>query len=224
MIRRYKEAHADDWEQFPDKVAFQMNDTHPTLLGARPAPSCYQCCQRSRCFLCGGLLPQLLPTAAAAADWCGCCCSLLTCLKRGLTPTLTLTNLSHPCAPCLHCLHCLPAVAELMRLLMDQEGLGWTMAWDLVNRTCNFTNHTVLPEAMEKWPVAMMEKLLPRHMQIIYDINWRFLQQVGGAGGRGVDWAAGCGPATAHRRSRWGDAEYVHGSGWVGEWVALGAG
>jgi starch phosphorylase len=66
-----------------------------------------------------------------------------------------------------------------MRLLMDQEGLGWTMAWDLVNRTCNFTNHTVLPEAMEKWPVAMMEKLLPRHMQIIYDINWRFLQQVG---------------------------------------------
>jgi starch phosphorylase len=65
-----------------------------------------------------------------------------------------------------------------MRLLMDQEGLGWTKAWDLVCQTCNFTNHTVLPEALEKWPVAMMEKLLPRHMQIIYDINWRFLQQV----------------------------------------------
>lgn len=64
-----------------------------------------------------------------------------------------------------------------MRVLMDQERLGWTKAWDMVCKTCNFTNHTVLPEALEKWPVAMMEKLLPRHMQIIYDINWRFLQQ-----------------------------------------------
>lgn len=43
---------------------------------------------------------------------------------------------------------------------------------------CNFTNHTVLPEALEKWPIAMLEKLLPRHTQIIYDINWRFLQTI----------------------------------------------
>ena len=69
-------------------------------------------------------------------------------------------------------------VPELMRLLMDQEGLGWTKSWELVTATCNFTNHTVLPEALERWPVSMMEKLLPRHMQIVYDINWRFLQQM----------------------------------------------
>lgn len=109
VIRRYKEAHNNDWNAFVDKVAFQMNDTHPTLL-----------------------------------------------------------------------------VPELMRVLMDLEGLGWTKAWELVTGTCNFTNHTVLPEALERWPIAMLEKLLPRHMQIIYDINWRFLQQIRGA--VGDDW------------------------------------
>ncbi|KAI8103779.1 hypothetical protein M9435_006307 [Picochlorum sp. BPE23] len=100
VVRRYKERH-DGWDEFPDKVSFQMNDTHPTLL-----------------------------------------------------------------------------VPELMRVLMDLEGLGWTKAWELVTKTCNFTNHTVLPEALEKWPIVMLEKLLPRHTQIIYDINWRFLQQI----------------------------------------------
>ena len=100
VIRRYKETHLD-WEEFTDKVAFQMNDTHPTL-----------------------------------------------------------------------------AIPELMRLFMDQEGLGWTKAWELVQGSCNFTNHTVLPEALEKWPIGMLEKLLPRHTQIIYDINWRFLQLI----------------------------------------------
>ena len=101
VVRRFKEAHPgpDGWAAFPDKVAFQMNDTHPTLL-----------------------------------------------------------------------------IPELMRVLMDEEGLGWTRAWGLVCATCNFTNHTVLPEALEKWPVAMLEKLLPRHMQILYDVNWRFMQ------------------------------------------------
>jgi len=69
-------------------------------------------------------------------------------------------------------------VPELMRVLMDHEGLGWTKSWELVTSTCNFTNHTVLPEALERWPIGMLEKLLPRHMQIIYDINWRFLQQM----------------------------------------------
>lgn len=100
VVRRYKDKH-DTWDEFVDKVAFQMNDTHPTLL-----------------------------------------------------------------------------VPELMRVLMDHEGLGWTKSWELVTGTCNFTNHTVLPEALERWPIGMLEKLLPRHMQIIYDINWRFLQQM----------------------------------------------
>lgn len=63
-----------------------------------------------------------------------------------------------------------------MRLLMDENGLGWTKAWDICTRVYAFTNHTVLPEALEKWPVELMEALLPRHMQIIYDINWRWLQ------------------------------------------------
>ena len=100
VVRRYKDTH-ETWDDFGEKVAFQMNDTHPTLL-----------------------------------------------------------------------------IPELMRVLMDQQGLGWTKAWEMVQKTCNFTNHTVLPEALERWPIGMIEKLLPRHMQIIYDINWRFLQQM----------------------------------------------
>ncbi|KAJ1967467.1 Non-essential glycogen phosphorylase [Dispira parvispora] len=69
-------------------------------------------------------------------------------------------------------------VPELQRLLIDEEGLDWDTAWDIVTRTFSFTNHTVLPEAMERWPVPMLEKILPRHMSIIYDINLFFLQKV----------------------------------------------
>jgi len=98
-LRRFTELHGTNWELLPQQVAFQLNDTHPTI-----------------------------------------------------------------------------AVPELMRLLMDEHRLGWTKSWDLVTKVFAFTNHTVLPEALEKWPVSLMEKLLPRHMQIIYDINWRFLQ------------------------------------------------
>lgn len=69
-------------------------------------------------------------------------------------------------------------IPELMRLLVDIEGLLWDNAWNIVTQVYSFTNHTVLPEAMEKWPVGMVQKLLPRHMMIIYDINLFFLQQV----------------------------------------------
>ncbi|KAK9801928.1 hypothetical protein WJX73_005816 [Symbiochloris irregularis] len=100
VIRRYRETH-DDFEAFPDKVAFQLNDTHPSI-----------------------------------------------------------------------------AVPELMRLLMDEHSLGWTRAWEITSQVFAFTNHTVLPEALERWPISLVQKLLPRHMQIIYDINWRFLQQL----------------------------------------------
>ncbi|MCS7012748.1 MAG: glycogen/starch/alpha-glucan phosphorylase [Chloroherpetonaceae bacterium] len=100
IIRRYKKTHTT-FDQFADKVAIQLNDTHPAL-----------------------------------------------------------------------------AIAELMRLLVDIEHLSWEKAWDITTRTCAYTNHTVMPEALEKWPVDLMARLLPRHLQIIYEINRRFLDEV----------------------------------------------
>ncbi|XP_030503599.2 alpha-glucan phosphorylase, H isozyme [Cannabis sativa] len=70
------------------------------------------------------------------------------------------------------------AIPELMRLLMDEEGLGWDEAWDVTSRTVAYTNHTVLPEALEKWSQAVMWKLLPRHMEIIEEIDKRFIAMI----------------------------------------------
>ncbi len=70
------------------------------------------------------------------------------------------------------------SVAELMRILLDDVHLGWDQAWDLTKKTLGFTNHTLLPEALEKWPVAWFELLLPRHLEIIYEINRRLLDEV----------------------------------------------
>ncbi|KAI3639319.1 hypothetical protein MIR68_002849 [Amoeboaphelidium protococcarum] len=100
IIRRFKKKN-QDWKNFPDHVAIQLNDTHPTL-----------------------------------------------------------------------------GIAELQRILVDEEGLEWDAAWSIVTKVFSFTNHTVLPEAMEKWSVPMLQELLPRHMQIIFDINLFFLQNV----------------------------------------------
>jgi starch phosphorylase len=100
IFRRYFKTH-DNFEAFPDKVAIQMNDTHPAL-----------------------------------------------------------------------------AVAELMRLLLDKYHLGWERAWDITTRTLAYTNHTIMPEALEKWPVSLLADLLPRHLQIIREINRRFLDRV----------------------------------------------
>lgn len=70
------------------------------------------------------------------------------------------------------------APAELMRLLLDEHGLAWDAAWKITRQAVSYTNHTLMPEALETWPVSMMEKLLPRHLDIIYQINQQFLDEV----------------------------------------------
>jgi starch phosphorylase len=100
LVRRFRRSNAD-WSALPEKVAIQLNDTHPTM-----------------------------------------------------------------------------AVPELMRILLDEAHLGWDQAWDLTQRTLAYTNHTLLPEALEKWPVAWFEMLLPRHLEIIFEINRRLLDAV----------------------------------------------
>ncbi|GAD96550.1 glycogen phosphorylase GlpV/Gph1, putative [Paecilomyces variotii No. 5] len=100
IVRRFKKTKRA-WSEFPEQVAIQLNDTHPTL-----------------------------------------------------------------------------AIVELQRLLVDVEGLDWDQAWHIVVNTFGYTNHTVLPEAHEKWSVPLFQNLLPRHLQIIYDINLFFLQSV----------------------------------------------
>ena len=70
------------------------------------------------------------------------------------------------------------AVAELMRILMDEEGLEWDDAWDITTRTCAYTNHTIMAEALEKWPIELFSRLLPRIYQIVEEINRRFVLKI----------------------------------------------
>ena len=70
------------------------------------------------------------------------------------------------------------AVPELMRILMDEEGLTWDEAWEVTTKTCAYTNHTIMAEALEKWPIELFSRLLPRVYQIVEEINRRFLERV----------------------------------------------
>ncbi|MBV9044615.1 MAG: glycogen/starch/alpha-glucan phosphorylase, partial [Alphaproteobacteria bacterium] len=104
--------------------------------------------------------------------------SLQDILHRHLGHGMRIEELSDRVAIQLNDTHPVLAVAELMRLLVDVHRLGWEKAWALTVGTFAFTNHTLLSEALETWPVPMFERLLPRHLQIIYEINARFLRDV----------------------------------------------
>lgn len=105
-------------------------------------------------------------------------CSLADIVARFLRRSNTWADLPNKVAIQLNDTHPAMAVPELMRILLDEAKLGWDEAWDLSTRTLAYTNHTLLPEALEKWSVELFEALLPRHLEIIYEINRRFLSDV----------------------------------------------
>ena len=103
--------------------------------------------------------------------------SLQDLIRRHLRLYGGVGNLAEKSAVQLNDTHPAIGVSELMRLLVDEHGVGWEQAWDITRATFSYTNHTLLPEALETWPVPLMERLLPRNMQIIYIINARHLDQ-----------------------------------------------
>jgi len=105
-------------------------------------------------------------------------CSLADLIRRFRRSNTDWTALPEKVAVQLNDTHPTMAVPELMRILLDDAHLDWDKAWDLTQRTLGYTNHTLLPEALEKWPVAWFEALLPRHLEIIYEINRRLLDSV----------------------------------------------
>ena len=105
-------------------------------------------------------------------------CSLADLVRRFRRNNSDWTKLPEKVAIQLNDTHPSMAVPELMRILLDDAQLGWDQAWDITQRTLAYTNHTLLPEALEKWPVAWFETLLPRHLEIIFEINRRLLDSV----------------------------------------------
>ncbi len=105
-------------------------------------------------------------------------CSLKDIIRRFRKTNDDLATFPDKAAIQLNDTHPAIAVVELMRLFYDEEGMTWDVAWDLVTRTFAYTNHTLLPEALEKWSVSLFEKVLPRHLQLIFEINKRFLETV----------------------------------------------
>ena len=104
-------------------------------------------------------------------------CALQDCIRLLLQKT-TIDRFAEKFAIQLNDTHPALGVPELMRLLMDVHGMGWDQAWGMTTKTFAYTNHTLLPEALEKWPLPLFQRLLPRHLEIIYEINRRFLDDV----------------------------------------------
>ncbi len=105
-------------------------------------------------------------------------CSLQDMLRSLEKRSIAITDFPKHWTVQLNDTHPAIAVAELMRLLIDQYQIGWDKAWNITTQSVAYTNHTLLPEALEKWDLHLFNDLLPRHLEIIYEINWRFLQQL----------------------------------------------
>jgi starch phosphorylase len=105
-------------------------------------------------------------------------CSMADLVRRFQRHNLDWEKLPEKAAIQLNDTHPSMSVPELMRILLDDVHMGWDQAWDLTKKTLGYTNHTLLPEALEKWPVAWFETLLPRHLELIYEINRRLLDEV----------------------------------------------
>ncbi len=106
-------------------------------------------------------------------------CALRDILRQFMRVSKDLTALPQHVAIQLNDTHPSLAIAELMRVLVDENNMPWERAWQVTQATCGYTNHTLMPEALERWPLELFEKTLPRHLQIIYEINHRFLLEVG---------------------------------------------
>jgi starch phosphorylase len=109
-----------------------------------------------------------------------CACSVHDVLRRFRATNSDWNQLPNKAAIQLNDTHPTMAIAELMHILLEEAHLGWDEAWGITQKTFAYTNHTLLPEALEKWPVSWFEGILPRHLEIIYEINRRFLDQVRG--------------------------------------------
>src|SRR5262249_47972516 len=105
-------------------------------------------------------------------------CAVRDVVRRYLADHDSLASFADRVAVQLNDTHPTLAIAELLRLLVDEHDMPWEKAWDVTQATFAYTNHTLMSEALERWPVALLERVVPRHLQIIYEINHRFLQEV----------------------------------------------